>query len=274
MEVIKYPTSYTSDAEKIAIGGFDGMHYAHQKVIENADTVLCIGIEYSSLTPFNLRDRHSKIPIVGIKLLDIKMLTAKEFVEFILKIFPKLDTIFVGYDFRFAKNRIGDIDTLRKLSIKNIEIIKEIKLNNISIHSKIIRDLISKGDIKLANKYLGFNYLISGKQIQGQGIGSKNIFPTINIKSKIFHMPKYGVYKTNTYLNDKKHPSISFIGNRVSTDNEFAIETHIIDELISSQDNMEVEIEFIYFLRENITFDNLESLKKQIKSDIKAISNY
>ena len=271
MEIITYPTNYTNSARKIAIGGFDGMHYAHQKVIQKADAVLCVGIEYSNLTPYNLRNRHSDLSIVGIKLLDIKILSAKEFVQFILKIFPNLETIFVGYDFRFAKDRVGDIETLKKLSGKNIETIEEITLDNVAVHSKIIRTLLSKGDIKLANKYLGFNYLILGEQIKGQGLGSKSVFPTINIKTTGFHIPKFGVYETNTIINNKKYKSISFIGHRASTDNEFAIETHIINNVIPSQDSLDVEIEFIDFIRNNMIFDNLKSLKEQISRDIRQI---
>ena len=268
MEIINYPTNYTSNARKIAIGGFDGMHYAHQKVIQDADAVLCIGLEYSNLTPFYFRSRHSDLEIVGIELLEIKVLSAEDFVQFILKLFPNLETIFVGYDFRFAKDRVGDIETLKKLSKKNIETIKEITLDGVPIHSRVIRDLISKGNIKLANKYLGFNYTISGKQIKGQGLGSKSIFPTINIKAIRFHIPKFGVYETNTLIDNVKYKSISFIGHRASTDNEFAIETHIINKVIPNYDRLDVEIEFIDFMRDNIVFDNLESLKEQIKKDI------
>jgi riboflavin kinase/FMN adenylyltransferase len=274
MEIISYPTNLTFKARKIAIGGFDGMHYAHQEVIKNVDVIFCIGIEYSNITPFSLRNRHSKLPIIGIKLIDIKALSAKEFVEFILKIFPSLDTIFVGYDFRFAKDRAGNIKTLKKLSGKNIKTISEIKLDNVSIHSQVIRDLISQGDIKLANRYLGFNYLILGKQIKGQGLGSKSIFPTININAINFHIPKFGVYETNTNINNNKYKSISFIGNRCSTDNEFAIETHIINEDVSNQDTLDIEIEFIDFIRDNIIFDDLKDLKLQISKDISDILHY
>ncbi len=272
MEIINYPTSHISNAKKIAIGGFDGMHYAHKQVIKNADTILCIGIEYSNLTPFDLRDRHSDLSIIGIKLEDVKALTAKEFVEFLLKLFPNLDTIFVGYDFRFAKNREGNIKTLQKLSKKNIKTIDEVSLDNVPVHSKIIRNLLSKGNITLANKYLGFNYLIFGKQIKGQGLGSTNVFPTINIKAIGFHIPKFGVYETKTIINNEKYKSISFIGHRASTDNNFAIETHIINKNISHQDDLYIEIEFINFMRENVVFDNLESLKEQIEKDIFALN--
>jgi riboflavin kinase/FMN adenylyltransferase len=164
----------------------------------------------------------------------------------------------------FGKNRQGKPESFKEYF--DVEVIEEVKLNNISVHSTIIKENIKSGYIKEATKLLNHTYKIKGSQIKGQGIGKKEFVPTINLDTKEYLLPKEGVYKTNT--NGKK--SISFIGKRASTDNNFAIETHFLEEF----DESEIyEIEFLEFVRENRKFNSFEELKKQIFIDIENVKN-
>ena len=260
-----------SNITSIAIGGFDGMHKAHQELFKNLDSngaVLVIDSGYASLTPKTNRDEYSKYPVFYYVLNDIKHLEGQEFINLLKSDFPKLEKIVVGYDFCFGTNRKYCIRDLKKLFNKEVKIIDEVLVNNISVHSRIIRDYLKSGDIKTSNLLLGKNYKIKGTHIKGQGLGAKSFVPTINLKVDDFLLPNEGVYATKTILNSQKYNSISFLGHRVTTDNSYAIETHILDvEITNESEN--VEIEFIEKIRGNEKFNNFDDLKEQILVDIK-----
>ncbi|GAX87563.1 riboflavin kinase/FMN adenylyltransferase [Lebetimonas natsushimae] len=247
-----------------AIGGFDGMHTAHQELLKRADIFIIIE-KGSSITPGFDRCYYTNLGCEYFLLENIKNLTPVEFIEILKKMNVK--KLVLGEDFRFGKNRSGDINILKNFF--EVEIIKEIKIDGIGVHSHIIRKFI-KEDIKKANRFLGRNYKIKGTQIKGQGLGNKKLVPTINIELfKPYIIPKEGVYitKTNNLL------SLTFIGIR-STDNNFSIETHIIDNEKWIMNNGKLmEIEFIDFLRENKKFNTLIELKHQIKKDIEYLKS-
>jgi len=241
---------------KLAIGGFDGVHFAHQKLISLSDEVLIIE-KNSSLTPFKTRLDYIFKPCHFYNLDDIKHLT---YLEFINKLKKELNPkeIVVGYDFRFGKDRLGSPKELKKYF--KVTLIDEIKIDNIGVHSRIIRKFIQNGDILKANKFLNHTYKIKATQIKGQGIGKKELLPTINFKPIYnYTIPKNGVYLT--LIN--KIPSITFIGIR-STDNNFSIESHLLNDFHHTEI---YEIEFIDFLRENKKFNGIEELKKAIITD-------
>jgi len=241
-----------------AIGGFDGMHIAHQELIKRANFLVIIE-KGSSITPGFDRCLYTNLGCEFFFLEEIKDLSPIEFINILKKM--NIKKIVIGEDFKFGKNRKGDINLLKKYF--EVEVISEIKIDRIGVHSHIIRKFI-KSDIKKANKFLGRNYLIRGTQIKGQGIGSKKLVPTINIKTfKPYVIPKEGVYITKT----NNFPSITFIGIR-STDNNFSIETHILNEKWKIKNEKWISIEFIEFLRENRKFNSLEELKKTIQKDI------
>ncbi len=246
---------------KITIGGFDGMHKAHQKLIQKADIVFVIE-KGSSLTPGFDRLFYTEKPMEFFELKKIRHLSAYEFIEILKKY--KAKKIIIGDDFRFGKNRSGDIGLLRKFF--EVEIIKEIKIDGIGVHSHKIRDFLRAGNIKNANIFLGRAYKIRGAQVRGQGLGSRELVPTINIELlKNYLLPKAGVYMTKT----STLPSLTFIGVR-STDSNFSVETHILAKNKQWKiENKIIEIEFLEFLRNNKKFDSLEALKKQIEEDIK-----
>ena len=244
----------------ITIGGFDGIHIAHQKLIQKSDYLIIIEKD-ANLTPGFERCYYFNKGCEFLLLKKIKNLSKEEFIHYLKKL--HISKIIIGEDFKFGKNRTGNIEYLKKFF--EVEVIKEIKIDGIPVHSRIIRKFLKEGKIKTANKFLGRNYKIKGIKVKGQGIG-KTLLPTINIELfKPFLLPHNGVFITKT----NGFNSITFIGKR-STDENFAIETHILSskfEIPSSKLNKLIEIEFIDFLRENIKFSNLAELKKQILKD-------
>jgi len=255
----------------IAIGGFDGMHIGHQKLFSQLDqdgTIVVIETGYANLTPKKEREYFSNYPVFYFKLDDIRHLDGKGFIELLQQKFPYLKKIVVGYDFHFGKNRKYSFNDLKDIFDGEVIVIDEVSLKNDSIHSHKIRTKIQIGDIKGANAFLGHNYTIRGKQIKGQGIGKKELVATINLQVENFLVPKEGVYTTLTRIDNEEHlhPSVSFIGHRVSTDGSFAIESHILDGEILCKER--ASISFVSFIRNNEKFENLECLNDAIKKDI------
>ena len=259
-------------AEAVALGGFDGMHLGHQELFKRLGrngAIVVIENGYSTLTPNGVRERHTHYPILYLELEKIKHLEADAFIELLRTHFPHLKKIVVGYDFHFGKDRKYSAEYLKNVCSAKVEIVDEVKIDGISVHSRHIRELIRRGDIKLANRLLGYNYTMMGRVEKGQGIGAKELVATINIHTESFEIPKEGVYATLTRIDDEEHyhPSVSFIGHRLSTDGGFAIESHIIDGNVKCKEK--AEISFVAFLRENRKFDSLSELKEQIQKDIK-----
>ena len=259
----------------VAIGGFDGMHIGHQELFKelgDAGAIVVIETGYANLTPDGYRARHTHYPLLYLELETIRHLNGEGFVTLLKEQFPKLSKIVVGYDFHFGKDRRYSHKDLGELFDGEVVVVDEVKLHNDSVHSHKIRHKLSIGDIKGANEFLGYNYTIMGEKEQGQGLGSKKLVATININAREFLMPKEGVYVTTTRLDDEEHfhPSVSFVGHRISTDGSFAVESHILDGKVECEQH--AEIQFVDFLRENEKFDSLEALKQQIQKDI-ALAN-
>jgi riboflavin kinase/FMN adenylyltransferase len=259
------------ETTSVAIGGFDGMHIGHQALFNELGvdgTIVVIDTGYANLTPHTFRQRYTEHKIVYFNLDDIRHLDGKGFVELLQKEFPKLQKIVVGYDFHFGKDRRYSFEDLKRLFKGEVVVVDEVKHNNDSVHSHKIRAKLQIGDIKGANEFLGHNYTIAGEKITGQGLGSNELFATINLKVKDFLLPKEGVYVTTTRIDDEEHyhPSVSFIGHRVSTDGSFAVETHILDGEVEC--SKKAEISFVDFIRNNEKFESIEALKSAIQKDI------
>lgn len=260
----------------LAIGGFDGLHVAHQKLISHLTSqgaLLVIDKKTASLTPNEYRCRHLELGCIFLDFDEIKQMSAVSFVSFLKEQFVNLEKIVVGYDFRFGKDALGDAKELKRLFSKEVVIVDEVFVSGISVHSRVIRDMLKEAKLKTASSLLGRHYEIVGKVIKGQGVGAKKLFATLNLQVKDFLIPKEGVYATFTKIGKKSYPSATFIGKRLSTDGEFSIETHILDENLK-QIKGDITICFILFLRENKKFNSLNELKEQISKDLDESRSY
>ncbi len=271
-----FTTLESSDVNTIAIGGFDGVHKAHKALISKLGergVVVAIDRGGKGLTPGEYRCRYIDRDCLLIDLEEVKSKTPKEFMEMIKTLFPNLQRIIVGYDFRFGNGREGSTKSLKELFDGEVEIVDEIKEDGVSIHSRVIKNLLREGKIEEANRLLGRVYQIEGRVIKGQGLGKKALYPTINIDPNGFVLPKEGVYATYTTVQDKRYRSVTFIGKRESTDGAFSVETHIVDDF-DGYVGESVRVEFVKFLRKNRKFESISELKRAIAEDIESSKSY
>lgn len=264
---------YKNNIQSIAIGSFDGLHIAHQTLVEQADALVIIERNGGYLTPGYKRSHFTSKICCFYHFDAIKGLSPEAFVEMLQTDFPELEKIVVGYDFGFGKNKAGNAQTLKALFKGEVEIVKEVMIEDISVHSRTIKEYLRVGKIKHANMLLGRTYTIEGEVVRGQGLGKKELVPTINLNVKEYQLPLEGVYATRTKIDEKWLPSVSFFGHRVTTDDSFAVETHVLDQEIGEVRG-KVKMEFIDFIRTNQKFDSLEALKEQIQADIGKAKQY
>ena len=281
-----------------AIGNFDGVHLGHKKVLEEAkklSTEKKLPISVLTFEPhpreffsskknnFLLQTSSQKIETLrkhGIdNLINLKFdknlseLQPEEFIERILFKNLSLKHVFVGKDFKFGKNRKGDIDTLKNIGAKyniGVSSISLKTLNTVSISSSKIRELLKSGNIIEANKLLGRPYKISGLVIEGDRRGRSINFPTANIKLENLIMPAFGVYSVSVKgIENKIYNGIANIGIRPTVnDRGVLLEVNIFD-FNNNIYGKEISINLLNFIRKEKKFDGIESLKTQIKNDVR-----
>ena len=254
----------------VAIGHFDGVHRGHKELLKRLGEyggLVVIDKNKANITPGLKRAEYSRYPCFLYDFDSIKGLGGDEFIALLKRDFKNLQKIVVGFDFRFGRNRAWDKYDLRRIFDGEADIVDEFCFEGMGVHSSAIREYIKQGEIYKANRLLGREYSIEGRVIKGQGIGSRELVPTLNLDIKSYLLPREGVYATRTRIGNKTYGSVTFIGNRVSTDGNFSVETHVLNENITDAGN--VAVCFIKRLRDNRKFASLEELKRQIYIDIK-----
>ena len=259
--------SFTNSITSIAIGSFDGIHVAHKALIDQADALVIIERNGGYLTPGYKHANFTSKICCFYHFNVIEGLTPEKFIEKLQTDFPKLETIVVGYDFHFGKNKAGNAETLQALFTGKVKVVQEVSIEGVSVHSRTIKEYLREGNIEMANMLLGRTYSIEGVVVSGQGLGKKELVPTLNLNVKEYQLPLEGVYATRTEVDGMWHPSVSFLGHRVSTDGSFAVETHILEKDVGVVQGT-ISLEFIAFMRANQKFESLNALKEQIGIDI------
>ena len=282
----------------IAVGNFDGFHLGHQKVIKKGKKIakrnkLKFGLMVFQPLPvmfFNKKLKNYRIDslqqkIASSKKYQIDFLIIKKFdkkfsnirsEDFIEKIlYKKLKTklIFISKNFRFGKNRTGDINLLKKrekfFKYKTNTIFPLNKKGSI-ISSTLIRKNIAKGKIDHANKMLGRFWTIEGIVKRGERRGRKIGFPTCNLDLTNYIVPKLGVYSAKIIVDKKtKRKGIVNIGYRPTFGkNKLLLEAHIFG-LKKNLYDKRIKVMLIKFIRKEKRFKSIVQLKKQIKIDIR-----
>jgi len=195
-------------------------------------------------------------------------LSAEQFIKNQLIDKLKMHTLIIGDDHKFGKDREGSIENLNILSKKyNFEIIQinSVFTENARVSSTNVRRAISEGNIKFANKLLGYNYFFDGKVISGNKIGRNIGFPTANIELNSEKLlPSKGVYAVLGIIDKKKYKGMANIGYRPS----ITLEVHFFNfnENIYKKN---VRIVFLKRIRNEMKFNSKNELIKQLLLDKK-----
>ena len=298
--------SFTTQSKTIVtLGTFDGVHLGHKKILEkviassknlNAESVVLTFFPHprtvlqSTEEMKQLNTIDEKIVLMnelGIDNLvihpfnkDFSRLTAEEFVKNVLIGQFNIKKIIIGHDHRFGRNRTADINDLIEFGKEydfEVEQISAEEINEAAISSTKIRNALNEGNIDLANQYLGYEYMISGKIIEGKKLGRTIGFPTANIfvEENYKLIPKSGVYIVKVNVLEKAFFGMMNIGTNPTTDDSKnqKIEVNIL-EFDDDIYNKSITIHFLKRIRDEKKFDTLNDLKNQLNLDKEATLSF
>ena len=288
----------------LAIGNFDGVHLGHQKIIKNLVKEAYIEKKPSAILSFYPHPRQyfskdldryqiidenkkqQKLNKLGINNLfslkfdeSIANLSPSDFITKIIVKQLQVSKLTVGYDFKFGKNREGDIIMLQDFANIhgfNLVIIDQIKdsATNKVYSSSTIREAIKNGNINEANKMLGYLWTMDGHVIHGDKRARKMSFPTANILPHDQIYPLKGVYAVKTSIDNKYYNGVANFGERPTVNGKkLLLEVNLFNFDKDIYGNY-LTVEFLTFIREEKKFDSFTLLADQIKKDVQSAKNY
>lgn len=276
----------------VTVGKFDGFHLGHRSllgaVLEEAKQGLASCV-VSFSTPvdtersmiYTKEEQRKLCESMGIDVLaeypldeSMREMAAEQFVSEILCKRLQAKVIVAGEDFRFGKDRAGDVALLQNLEETydyRTVCIPKVTEKTVRISSTGIRKLLAEGDVSAANEMLGRPYAVFGEVLHGKKLGRTLGFPTMNLippTQKL--LPAYGVYVTKTNVDGQWFDGITNIGLRptVDSDKQVSVETHLFayeGDLYGKQ----VEVQFLHFLRPERKFADVEALRAAMLEDLK-----
>lgn len=279
----------------VALGLFDGIHCGHRAVLNGAVNFKKKGLApavftFETETVTTKGNGHLDVILshdlkeeilteIGMKYYcspnfsDVKDMTAPDFVEEIIVNRMNAGAVVCGTDFRFGKGAYGGIKELKLLcSMKGIDvlIISPEMMDGEVVSSTLIRSFIKEGEIRRANKFLGYDFTLKLPVIHGNRLGRTMNFPTINQQlPKEQLVPKFGVYASYTVIDGKKYGSVTNVGIKPTIGGESSplAETNIFDfsgELYGKT----VRVSLTDFLRPEQKFSGKEELSERINKDV------
>jgi len=287
-----------------SIGNFDGVHRAHQlvlrKVVERARdlNVRSMAVTFdphplrvlrpdgapSLITP--LPQKLAAFREAGISAVLVLPFTAQfastspaEFARRVVVEGIHAKELHEGANFHFGHRAEGSCETLKALGRElgfEVVIYPEMRFRGETVSSSRVRQLLLEGNVNRARHLLDRPFSVVSTPAKGRGYGSRYTVPTINLAPYSELVPKNGVYVTCTRLAGETFESVTNVGTRPTFEDAcFAIETHLLNfHTIDLDENTEVEIAFLKWLRPEIQWPNAEALKEQIGKDIRKAKRF
>lgn len=282
----------------VSIGNFDGVHRAHGHVLATvAERATRLGAHSLAVTfdphpvrllrpegaPRLISPLQQKIARLGETGVEatlvlpftpaLSLMSPREFTQRIIVERLRAKEVHEGASFHFGHRAEGDCAKLRELGEElgfGVTIYPEMRWRNETVSSSRIRQLLAEGNVTRARQLLKRPFSIIGTPVKGRGYGSRYTVPTINLAPYPELVPKNGVYITCTRVASERFESVTNVGNRPTFDGEsFAIETHLLNfHPIALDEQSEVEITFLKWLRPEVRWPNPDVLKQQIGKDV------
>ncbi|MCB0272274.1 MAG: riboflavin biosynthesis protein RibF [Bdellovibrionales bacterium] len=285
----------------IAIGNFDGVHLGHQRIFEQVMQI----VQRDKLDPIAMsfyphpREVLSEMRVALIT-------TVSQRAQKIARLFPKLsygkiefdkalselsaqtflsqliDTfslkhLVIGSTTHIGRNREGTPEVIKELSKEmgfSLTICEPLTKDQRVVSSSLIRNLILKGQVAEVPSVMGEYFATSGEVVHGQNIGHRLGFPTANMTCFASALlPLNGVYAAWVQVGEKRYPGAVNLGYRPTItpdDVERHLEVHIIGQVLDLY-GQKVELAWVKRVRDEIKFNTLEELKKQIEIDVTKI---
>jgi riboflavin kinase/FMN adenylyltransferase len=290
----------------LTIGNFDGLHVGHRSIMRTViERARSVGGEaavftfephprkllYPDRAPRLLTTLEQKLELleeIGVDLVivepftrELATLPAERFVREV--VFERLGPVevYVGYDFRYGKDRKGSMRTLTELGPHlgfAVTIIPEVTVGSRDVNSTRIRELLGEGKVEEAAVLLDRPYCIRGMVVEGDRRGVTIGFPTVNLAPENEILPARGVYAGHVRFLDEGappresvHRAVTNVGRRPTFKEGDAIvaEAHLLD-FDARVYGRRVELSFEHHLRPERRFPGLPELRTQIAADVES----
>src|SRR3954449_5333899 len=279
----------------VAMGNFDGVHLGHRAVITAAlemakrhgRPAFAVTFEphprrfFSPNTPqFRLSDETAKLRLLaGTGLAGAVVMTfdkhragatAQDFIHHDLIERLGISGIAVGYDFHFGKGRVGSpsllVSEAPRLGIE-VDVQPHIDIEERPVSSSAIRMALAEGQIADATAMLGGPWFVTAKVIHGEKRGRDLGYPTANMKLDRNCGLKHGIYAVRVGHDGKLYHGVASFGRRPTFDNSAPLLEVFLFDFTDDLYGKMLDVAFIAFIREELKFDGIEALVRQMDDD-------
>lgn len=285
----------------VAIGNFDGVHAGHRAVLARAklaaeerglglvvltfdphpSEVLGRG-KLAVLTPI---DRKVELlcrlgpelrVVVQPFTKELAATSPRAFAEELLARCLGARVVVVGQNFRFGRNRAGDLKMLEELGKElGFEARAEALAGDAggTFSSSRIRAQIAEGDLPSVRRLLGRPHALSGTVVRGDGRGRTIGVPTANLGGVVEALPPYGVYACLVDKVDgpsstvRLSTGVANIGERPTFGAGFSVEVYLHDfdeDLYGAR----LRVHLTERIRPEMKFSGVDELVARIRADI------
>ena len=282
----------------LSVGNFDGVHLAHQEVLERVVTSARNLSVKSLAVTFEPHPLRVLRPDLGIKLLsplteklrllqqtgldavlvipfdqEFSHLTPEQFAVDILSRKLRATELHVGENFRFGRGAAGNVPLLSVLASQArfaLVIYPEMRFRGEIVSSSRIRKLVQSGNVSRARHLLGHPFYIAGQTEPGERLGRSQTVPTVNLGAYPELLPANGVYITTARIAGASFHSVTNVGDRPTFENRgLGVETHLL-EFPPGEITPGTPLELFFFrrLRAEIKFPSVDALRRQIAQDV------
>ena len=280
----------------LAIGAFDGLHRGHAallaKVHERATkkglVAAAVSFEplprsYFSPAPLkrlsSVREKLCGFAEAGIETLlqlhfnaALVAMSAEDFVREVLVARMGAREIWVGADFRFGHNRVGDVALLEAMQgegdyeVRVLDVVTNGDGQRVS--ASRVRGALASGDFVHAAELLGRRFSIGGRVVRGQRMGHTLGYPTANIRLGKRVSPVSGIFAVRVGVGGKWWPGVASLGVRptIAGGGEPLLEAHLFD-FDGDLYGQRIEVKFVAKLRDEEKFAGLDALRAQMDRD-------
>lgn len=289
----------------LTIGNFDGVHRGHQRVLTQLRAVARAYQLPSLLIIFEPQPQEYFVPgrapprltrfkekMLALSALPIDRVLCLRFNQTLARLSPEVFIeellvgalgarhVVVGGDFRFGRDRRGDVAMLEQAGRRfgfDVAPMETCTIDGRRVSSTWVRTALETGNFATARELLGHPFRLCGRVVAGDGRGRGLGFPTANIALHRKSVPLFGVHIVRVYgIAKRALPGVANIGTRPTVDGSRSsalLEVHVLD-FAQNLYGREVEVEFLSRLRAEQRFESLEALTAQIVRDAEEARTY